>query len=149
LNETKIEFVKLDASAQIPIRGTEGSAGYDLYTVGKPELKIDEMGSPLFHFRTGLAIHLPQGHFFALYPRSSLMMKGYTLANCVGVIDEDYRGEIMFRLRPSDNNAKLPTETGLRLIQGIVCQYRTPEWVEVDNLTDSDRGSGGYGSTGK
>lgn len=143
-----IRFVKLFAGARTPKRSTDGAAGFDLYTLGAPDKIEDSAGWPLYDFRTGLAVELPPGTFLMLTARSSLAKRGFSLSNGVGIIDEDYRGELMYRLRPSAKELEPPTEPDLRLVQIILMRYEMPVWEEVSALSESGRGEGGYGSTG-
>jgi dUTP pyrophosphatase len=149
--QQSIRFVKLHPDATMPIRASEGAAGWDFFTVGIPERIQDRFGNPIYFFHTGIAVEIPPGFFMGLYPRSSLGKKGFSLSNSVGVIDEDYRGEVMFLLRPSGT---IPDdfswdELGKRLVQGILLPYVPMVFEEVTQLSKTARQSGGYGSTGK
>lgn len=142
----KIRIKKLNENAFIPTRGSEYSAGYDLYAcinspVTIPPHTTEKIG-------TGLAIEIPNGYFGAIFARSGLATKeGLRPANCVGCCDSDYRGEYIVALHNDTNEAKLimPNE---RIAQLVVMPYLSIEFEEVAELTDTERGNGGFGSTG-
>ena len=152
----EIKFKKLDDNAKKPIRATNGAAGYDFY-VQSVEIKSDNYGDVIFICKTGIAIEVPEGYFLALFPRSSVMKLGVTLANCVGVVDEDYRGEIQGRFkttRPINSVEKeMVNKYALTLLdrpfQGILIKYTEIEFQETRKLSDTDRDEGGFGSTNK
>lgn len=144
----EIKIKKLKENAKLPTRATEGSAGMDLYacieeslTIKPKELKI---------IPTGIAIALPDKEAAVfLYARSGLGVKhGICLSNGVGVIDSDYRGEICVGLcNVSDESYTIkPSE---RVAQMVIAPVIIPELTEVDNLDTTERGEGGFGSTGK
>lgn len=136
--------VKLDWPAPLPARATDGSAGYDLCVMDYQLLDIND--KPAVVYRTGVHVEIPEGYVGLLFPRSSVWKKGQVMANCVGVIDSDYRGEItaVFRL-----NGGLPYRAGERFAQLVIVPCLTPELEEVRELSSTERGEGGFGSTGK
>lgn len=143
----KIKIKKLNENAFIPTRGSQYSAGYDLYAC------IDDPVTILPHSTekvgTGLAIEIPEGYFGAIFARSGLATKeGLRPANCTGVCDSDYRGEYIVALHNDTSEEKLimPNE---RIAQLVVMPYLPVEFEEVTELTDTERGIGGFGSTGK
>lgn len=138
----KVKFKKLDPNATVPTKATVGSAGFDLRATSR----INQSGS--WVYGTGLAIEIPKGHVGLIFPRSSVFKTNLGLRNCVGVIDSDYRGEITFKFRP---DAKYPIvyNVGEAVGQIIILKTPTIEFVEAELLSDTKRGSGGYGSTGK
>lgn len=139
-----IKIQKLDKNVELPVYATEHAAGMDL----KANEDIVVPAGERRLVGTGLAIQIPYGYFGGLYPRSGLAAKhGINLANCVGVIDADYRGEIKAAIQ---NNSKEPFEIkkGDRICQLIIQPYIKAVLVESDNLEDTDRGAGGFGSTG-
>ena len=146
----KLKFMKLNDAAITPTRGSVDAAGYDLYTY--EEVSIREGETKLVH--TGIAIEIPDGYFGAVYARSGLATKqGLRPANCVGVIDSDYRGEIMVALHKDAKltNPWLDTEkipAGTRIAQIVIQPYISVEFEEVADLSETDRGAGGFGSTG-
>ena len=139
-------FIKLNPYANTPVRGSKYSAGYDLSacidkTVMIPPHTTVKIG-------TGLAIQPPEGYFGAIYARSGMATKrGLRPANCVGVCDEDYRGEYVVALH-NDTNEYQYVEPDERIAQLVFLPYMDIEFNEVDSLTDTDRGADGFGSTG-
>ena len=134
----KIKIKKLHPDAKIPSYSNPGDAGMDLTAISVQE----EPGHVTYH--TGLAMEIPYGFVGLLFPRSSVYKTGQTLANSVGVIDSGYRGEIMLKFnRGFDRYA-----AGDRIGQIIVLPHPQIIFEEVDILCDSDRGEGGFGSTG-
>ena len=99
-------------------------------------------------YKTGLALEIPKGHVGLLFPRSSVYKTSMIMSNCVGVIDSGYRGEIMLKFRDQWRDYSSRYEVGDRVGQLIIMPYPQVELEEVDNLSSTDRGSGGYGSTG-
>lgn len=98
---------------------------------------------------TGLSMELPEGYFGAIYARSGLAMKeGLRPGNCVGVVDSDYRGEFMIGLH-NDSDVMRVIEPGERIAQMVVMPYLPVEFEETESLSDTQRGTGGFGSTGK
>jgi dUTP pyrophosphatase len=138
----KVKFKKLNENAKAPYQGTAGSAGFDLTATSKQ--RID-----LYHtkFGTGLAVEIPKGYVGLVFPRSSCYKQGMLLSNCVGVIDSDYRGEITAVFIGVDN--ELCYNVGDRICQLVIMPYPEIEFVEADELSETERGMGGYGSTGK
>ena len=136
----KIKMKKLHPDAVIPRYAKAGDAGLDLTAV---EIVTD--GS-LLTYKTGLAVEIPNGYVGLLFPRSSVYKTGQTLTNCVGVIDSGYRGEIMMKFSFSPQGSEY--EVGDRIGQLLIMPYPKVEFVEVDELSKTSRGSGGYGSTG-
>ena len=136
----KIMMKKLLPDAVIPRYAKAGDAGLDLTAV---EIVAD--GS-LLTYKTGLAVEIPDGYVGLLFPRSSVYKTGQTLTNCVGVIDSGYRGEIMMKFSFSPQG--LEYEVGDRIGQLLIMPYPKVEFVEVNELSETSRGSGGYGSTG-
>lgn len=143
-NQIKIKIKKLVEHAVIPSYAKNGDAGMDLTAVDcyrNPDCKYIEFG-------TGLSIEIPEGYVGLIFPRSSISKTSHTLANSVGVIDSGYRGEVSFRFRYDENNEDMEYNVGDRVGQLIVMPYPKVQIEEVSDLTDSDRGDGGYGSTG-
>lgn len=137
-----MEVKKLSQHARLPTRGTEYSAGYDLYSPvdcilyrrTRTLIKLD------------IAVRFLNGHYAQIKPRSSLAIKGIDTG--AGVIDSDYRGNIgVLLFNHSEND--IPINKGDRIAQMVLIRISTPDVVEVDELDDTQRGEGGYGSTGK
>ena len=143
----KINIKKLNNNAKIPTRGSAEAAGYDLYACVEKPITIPAHSTE--KIGTGLAIEIPCGYFGAIFARSGLATKeGLRPANCVGCCDSDYRGEYIVALHNDTNEAKLimPDE---RIAQLVVMPYLAVEFNEVDELPNTDRGDGGFGSTGR
>lgn len=142
----KISIKKLHPHATFPVYATTGSAGCDLAAC------IDEPVTIAPHERaiipTGLAIALPVGYELQIRGRSGLAAKhGIMPANGVGTVDSDYRGEIGVIMLNTSNDS-FTVEPGMRIAQGVIARYETAEWHEVVELDETERGVGGYGSTG-
>ena len=140
-----VKIKKLHSHAQIPTYAHETDAGLDLTCV---ESHTDEYGNLVCD--TGLAFEIPEGHVGLLFPRSSICKKDVTLTNSVGVIDSGYRGPVKmkFKINPKDDTAFV-YGVGDRIGQLIILPYPRINFVECSELEDSERGSGGYGSTGQ
>ena len=141
--ERNLKFQKLNPRARIPTRGTDSSAGYDLYLAEKLDRDIDGLKIRMAHF--GVAVEIPEGHCGLLVSRSSLQRKGFQQANGVGIIDSDYRGELM---APYVGPANGSIEAGERIAQLVVIPYFNGTSTEVESLSNTERGDGGFGSTG-
>ena len=143
----KIQIKKLSANATIPTRGSDRAAGYDLYACLENEVKIG--AGETLKIGTGLSIAVPEGYFGAIFARSGLAAKeGLRPANCVGVADSDYRGEYIVALH-NDSAVTRVVTPGERIAQLVVMPYLSVEFDEVDELDETERGAGGFGSTGK
>lgn len=143
----KITFKKLDEKAVIPSRATAGSAGLDIYACLDSPVTIE--AGEIKMIPTGLTAEPDENDVALLiYPRSGLSTKyGVTLANCVGVVDSDYRGAWFI---PLINNGKFPfiVENGMRIAQLIPTRILIPEIEVSDSLSETERGSDGFGSSG-
>lgn len=135
-------YKKLMLTAQEPYRATSGSAGYDLCATSK---EWDE-DTQCWKYGTGLAFDIPAGCVGLVFPRSSVYKYGLTMANCVGVIDSDYRGEVSACFRGTKDSKTYAI--GDRCCQLVVIKCPEIDWVECDSLTPTKRGVKGYGSTG-
>jgi dUTP pyrophosphatase len=143
----KVKFLKLVDTAVTPSYAKPGDAGMDITAIAH---KINTEHN-FIEYHTGLAFEVPEGYVGLLFPRSSVSKKDLSLANCVGVVDSGYRGEITFRYKfDSDSyfaNVKR-YQDGDRIGQLVIIPYPEIELQEVKHLTTSSRGVGGYGSTG-
>ena len=142
----KIAVKKLDENAVLPTYGSEFSAGADLYALADEEIVIQPGETKLVH--TGLAMEIPEGYAGLIYARSGLASKrGLAPANKVGVVDADYRGEVMVALHNHSNMEQrvAPKE---RIAQLVVAPFLKATFEETEELTDTVRGVGGFGSTG-
>lgn len=143
----KINIKRLNDLAKIPTRGSEQAAGYDLYAATSYSIQIAPHSTVMVG--TGLSIEIPDGYFGAVFARSGLASKkGLRPANCVGVCDSDYRGEYMVALH-NDTDELMEIAPHERIAQLIVMPYLAVEFEEVAELSETQRGSGGFGSTGK
>lgn len=142
-----IPVKKLSPMAILPTYGSAGAAAADLYACLETSVTIDP-GQTVF-IPTGLSMEIPTGCAGLIYARSSMGAKrGLAPANKVGVIDSDYRGEIKVVLFNHSSVAQT-VEPGERIAQMIITPVLTPAYEEVEALSDTDRGTGGFGSTGK
>lgn len=144
--KTKVEIKKLDERAIIPTYGTEFSAGADIYALLDAPVTIAPGETKLIH--TGLAFAIPEGLVGLVFARSGMATKrGLAPANKVGVIDSDYRGEVMVALH-NQGGAPQTVENGERIAQMSFIPYYTAEFELCDELSETLRGAGGFGSTG-
>ena len=142
-----INFVKLSKTAKTPSRGSVESAGYDLYADVNDKVVI--LPHTTLKINTNIAVEIPDGYFGGIYARSGIATKrGLRPANCVGVIDSDYRGNIVVALHNDSDESQI-VEPDERIAQLIVQPYLNVELKEVDSLSNTERGHGGFGSTGK
>lgn len=139
----KVKVKKLHPEAVVPKYAKLGDAGLDLTAVSKD---YDEEKEKLV-FGTGLAVEIPEGHVGLLFPRSSISKTLLSLANSVGVIDSGYRGEIKLFFNKG-HRPKKNYKVGDRIGQLIILPYPNVELIESDELSDSERGEGGFGSSG-
>ncbi len=143
----KIQIKKIKENATIPTRGSDRAAGYDLYACLDEEVTVG--AGETVKIGTGLSIAVPEGYFGAIFARSGLAAKeGLRPANCVGVADSDYRGEYIVALH-NDSSVSRVVTPGERIAQLVVMPYLSVEFEEVDSLDETERGAGGFGSTGK
>tara|TARA_Y100000310_G_scaffold220083_1_gene221535 strand:- start:539 stop:964 length:426 start_codon:yes stop_codon:yes gene_type:complete len=139
-----INLKKLDPAAKIPSRRTPGAAGYDVYASAKAYILPGET----YAVRTGLSMEIPEGWKGEVYSRSGLTLKGIVVANQPGKIDSDYRGEI-FVLLHNFSRGMYEVEIGDRIAQLEINPVYEWDFVQVEDMGETDRGEGGLGSTGK
>lgn len=143
-NTVDVKVKRLSPDAVLPKYAKANDAGQDLTAISKVETQ------KYIEYGTGLALEIPRGYVGLIYPRSSLSNYDMVLANHVGVIDADYRGEIKFRFKKTNEGAYAKYyEVGDRIGQLIVVPFPVVQWEEVSELEETERGSGGYGSSGK
>lgn len=141
-----VNIKKLTTTATIPTRGSKFAAGYDLYADLTEPITIKPYTTE--KIGTGIAIELPVQYFGAIFARSGLATKkGLRPANCVGVCDSDYRGEYIVPIHNDSDEDKI-IEPGERIAQLIVMPFVEVSFREVKELTDTERGDGGFGSSG-
>lgn len=142
----KVRFKKLSENAVVPSYGTDYSAGADLYSAMQEDVIIAPETTKFI--KTGIAIEIPEGLVGLIYARSGMACKkGLAPANKVGVIDSDYRGEIMVALYNHSDSA-VTVAKGDRIAQLVLTPYIKADFEEADELDDTVRGDGGFGSTG-
>jgi dUTP pyrophosphatase len=142
----KLRIKKLNETAIIPTYGTEYSAGADLYNLPDNAVTVEPYQTVLI--KTGIALEIPEGYCGLVFARSGLATKrGLAPANKVGVIDADYRGEIMVALH-NHSEAPATVEGGERIAQLAIVPFLKAEFEEADELSETVRGEGGFGSTG-
>jgi dUTP pyrophosphatase len=143
----KIAVKKLNEKAILPTYGSEFSAGADLYALCDEDILFLPGETKFVH--TGLAMEIPEGYAGLIYARSGLACKrGLAPANKVGVVDADYRGEVMVALH-NHSDAVQRISAGERIAQLVVAPFLKAEFEESESLSDTVRGEGGFGSTGR
>ena len=142
-----IKIKKLNNLAKMPSRGSSDAAGYDLYAATDQILDIAPHST--IKVGTGLSFELPEGTFAAIYARSGIATKrGLRPANCTGICDSDYRGEYIVALH-NDTDEWRSIGPGERIAQMILLPYIEMKFNEVDELSDTERGEGGFGNSGR
>jgi dUTP pyrophosphatase len=136
---------RLDGRARLPTRAYPGDAGLDLYALEDAALDPGERAS----VRTGIAVEIPDGEAGLVLPRSGLAARhGIALVNAPGLIDSGYRGEVRVLLLNTDRDSAFTIAAGDRIAQLVLVKVQTPEVEEVEDLAVSERGAGGFGSSG-
>lgn len=142
-----VKVKKLSENAVIPTRGSAAAAGADLYALPGEDITLEPGQTVLVH--TGIAMEIPDGWVGLIYARSGLATKsGLAPANKVGVIDSDYRGEVMVALHNHSGQTRI-VAGGERIAQLVIAPYLPAVFEPADELSDTVRGEGGFGSTGK
>lgn len=142
----EVKIKKLTDTAKIPTRGSEYAAGYDLYADITESVTIKPHETA--KIGTGLSVEIPDGYFGAVFARSGLASKqGLRPSNCVGVCDSDYRGEYIVALH-NDSEEERTINPADRIAQLVIMPYLAVEFKEVEELSNTKRGDGGFGSTG-
>jgi dUTP pyrophosphatase len=139
----RLEFMRLHPQAKLPTRGSQYSAGLDLYSIENLEIAARVRAT----VRTGLSVAIPRGFYGRVAPRSGLAVK-HGLDVLAGVIDSDYRGEIICALI-NHGDEPLEIKAGMRIAQLIIESIETPTPIWSEDLSETKRGSGGFGSTGE
>ena len=142
-----VKILKLKEDAKIPTRGSSQAAGYDLYALLDTE-SISIMPHETVKIGTGIALELPESTFLGIFARSGIATKeGLRPANCVGVVDSDYRGEIIDSVHNDSNEIRKITNYE-RIAQAVVLPYISVDFELADSLNTTKRGDNGFGSTG-
>ena len=137
--------MKLRDDAVVPSRAHTGDAGFDLSACEEVTIGVGERAA----VGTGIAVEIPVGHAGLVVPRSGLALRhGISMVNSPGVIDAGYRGEVRLLLLNTDNESAFTVEPGMRVAQLLVVPVADVELVETDEVTATDRGAGGFGSSG-
>lgn len=145
INFVGVQIQKLTQTAKLPFHGSDAAAGYDLYADQDCVINPGES----IKVSTGIAMAIPDGYWGGIYARSGLATKqGLRPSNCTGVIDPDYRGQIIVALY-NDSQTRRIVHKGDKIAQMIISPFLYWQIKEVKKLDDTDRGSGGFGSTGK
>jgi len=139
-----IRFKKLDSEAIMPVYSREGDAAVDLVAISR----YWDKDKSLFVMGTGIAVEIPRGYVGLIYPRSSISNYNMLLSNHVGVIDSNYRGEIIFKFREVDKEYGVSYCVGDRIGQLIIQPIPVMDFLEVKELSLTNRGASGYGSSG-
>ncbi len=136
---------RLERHARVPTRAYAGDAGLDLYALEPATLAPGERAA----IRTGIAVEIPEGQAGLVLPRSGLARRhGISVVNAPGLIDAGYRGEVQVLLLNTDRSEPFALAAGDRIAQLVLVSVHTPEVVEVDELALTERGAGGFGSSG-
>lgn len=143
----ELKIKRLTEDAILPIRAHKGDAGIDL-TCTTITQEINECGQLTIVYHTGLAMEIPEGYVGLLFPRSSIANKSLALTNSVGVIDSGYRGEVMAKMRSTTDVVPAIYKPGERFAQLLIVPIPEYTITEIAELSETDRGEGGYGSTG-
>jgi dUTP pyrophosphatase len=147
----KVKFAKLDSNAVIPAKAKQGDAGFDLTAISYEWVANADV--PYYNYRFGLAVEIPVGHVGLIFPRSSCSNKDVMLSNAVGVVDSGYRGELTARFKTTHFKGELPKlyQAGERVAQLVIlpCPDFQADEVCFDELSVTERGTGGFGSSGK
>lgn len=143
----ELKFKKLKDRAVLPVRSTKGAAGIDL-TCTDITTSLNEANQLMLVYHTDLAVEIPEGYCGLLIPRSSIWKKSLLLTDSIGVIDSDYRGEIMAVMRSTTDAVPAIYKPGDRFCQLVIVPVPEFDIVEAEELSESERGDGGFGSTG-
>lgn len=144
--EANVKIKKVSEDAKLPTYGTSFAAGADLYACSSEAISFEPGETKLI--KTGLSLEIPEGYAGLIYARSGLATKrGLAPANKVGVVDSDYRGEVMVSLHNHTNEVK-EIEAYERIAQLVITPYLKANFEEVEELDNTERGNGGFGSTG-
>lgn len=143
----ELKFKRLKDSAVLPIRGTKGAAGIDL-TCTNITTTLNEANQLMLVYHTDLAVEIPKGYIGLLVPRSSIWKKSLMLTDSLGIIDSDFRGEIVAIMKATTDTVPAIYKQGERFCQLVI--LKKPEYTikEVEELSKTERGEGGFGSTG-
>ena len=144
----EVKIKKLNENAVIPTRGSGCAAGYDLYACMDSNESILIKPHQTVKIHTGLAVEIPDGYWGGIFARSGVATKrGLRPGNCTGIVDSDFRGEMIVALH-NDSSVEQMIVGGERIAQLVILPYLSVTFTEVDELGETERGAGGFGSTG-
>lgn len=144
----KVKYKQTHPNAVTPTKGSEHSAGLDLTAVSKTKIYSSTYNDVLYiEYSFGLAFEIPEGHLGFILPRSSISKKKLSLSNSLGLIDSDFRGTLTARFRVQDNDQKYEYDIGDKIAQLVILPYPEIELEKTEELSETQRGEGGYGST--
>lgn len=143
----ELKFKRLEDNAVLPIRGTKGAAGIDLTCI-KIDTALNEANQLMLVYHTGLAVEIPAGYVGLLIPRSSIWKKSLWLTDNVGVIDSDFRGEIVAFMKATTDTIPAVYKQGERFCQLVIVPVPEYTIAEAAELSETERGENGFGSTG-
>lgn len=142
-----LKVKKLSEKAVLPVRAHKSDAGLDL-TATRVTTELNECGQLILVYHTDIAVEIPEGYFGLLVCRSSISKKSLVLTNCVGTIDSNYRGEVMAKFKTTTDVVPAVYNVGERFAQLLILPVPQIDVEETEELTESERSEGGYGSTG-
>jgi len=143
-----VKVKKLHEDAVLPTRANNTDTGFDIVAIDDGT-EVKEYRHAYIQYRTGISIEPPEGYYVEVFPRSSISKTGLMLANSVAIIDQGYRGEILLRFRLVDQSRRARYSKGDRIAQLVVKEVVPMVFNWVDELSDTARGEGGFGSSGK
>lgn len=144
----ELKFKKLREDAVLPSYAHPTDAGLDLTTIGFTQ-EFDRSGKMVLVYHTGLAVEIPSGYMGLIFCRSSIAERSVSMTNCVAVIDSGYRGELLVKFKITTDALPTIYKEGEKIAQLVIMPYPTMEPIFVEELTESNRGEGGFGSTDK
>lgn len=148
----EIKVRRLHPDAKVPLRANETDAGYDIVAVEDGEISASDAQGEYIEYKTGISIEPPAGYHVEIFPRSSISKTDLLLANSIGLIDNGYRGEIRLRFKFANNSRSeqpsLIYHKGDKIGQLVIRKTESLSFIEVDELSGTERGEGGFGSTG-
>lgn len=142
-----VRFKKLSDKAKTPVRAHKTDAGYDLSS-SSITTEVGEDAKLVIVYHTDIAVEIPEGYVGLIFPRSSIFKKSLTLTNSVGVIDSGYRGELICKFKTNTDVVPSVYKEGERFAQLVIVPYLAVEFEEAEELSEADRGTDGFGSTG-
>ena len=140
--------IEVKSEGVLPTKATDGSAGFDLYSTRITQER-DNSNKPVFVYHTDIAVEIPKGYVGLLFHKSGVSKRSIMLCNCVGVIDSDYRGEIMAKMKVTTDAVPTIYAIGEPFAQLVIVPYLVAEPILVDELSETERGTKGFGEADK